>query len=288
LVKNKTISRIEKAVFTGSLLCVSLLFAVSCGNKDPKIVRVEDVTLTESELLYRMETAGETDDSQEGIINEWLKQAAILNQFDSLPEEIRQQINFKLLDYKASLIRYELENMLIEQLLDTMVTEEEMLAYYNENKRDFELSDFIVKVLYLKVPSNAPDLQKVTNWYLLRNPKDTAQILAYANVYSANFFYNKEKWIYFDDILKEIPLEGIDKEKFILNKTKTYFEDNGFMYYLNILDYRLKNAPSPFSLEREHVRQRLLTARIRELREVIQHKIIDKALEQYEIRYYTR
>lgn len=272
----------------GSLLCMLVCMVVSCGAKDAKLVRVEDIVLKESELLYRLENTGNSDDDHDAVLNEWIRQAAILNQFDSLPEDIRQQINFKLQDYKASLIRYELENILIEQMLDTLVTEEEMLAYYNQNKRDFELSDFIVKVLYMKVPSNAPNLQKVTNWYLLRNPKDTAQIMSYANVYSANFFYNQEKWIYFDDILKEIPLEGIDKEKFILNKTKTYFEDNGFFYYLNILDYRLKNAPSPFSLEREHVKQRLLTARIRELREVIQHKLIDKALEHYEVHYYNR
>ena len=286
--KSKSIWRIGKAVSFGSLLFVILTLVIGCGKKDPEIVTVEDYTLTESELMYRLETVGGSENEREDVIQNWIQQAALLNQFDSLPEEIRQQINYKLLDYKASLIRYELENVLIEQMLDTVVTEEEMLNYYNQNKRDFELSDFIVKVLYLKVPSNAPDLQKVNNWYLLRNVKDTAQILGFANLYAANFFYNKEKWIYFDDILKEIPLEGIDKEKFILNKTKTYFEDNGFVYYLNILDYRLKNAPSPFSLEREHVKQRLLTARIRELREVIQIKLIDKALEHYEIQYYNR
>ena len=284
-----TISNFQKAVFSGSLLCFGFLFFVSCEAKnDPEIARIEKQVLLESELNYRIDNGSWDQPNEEQAIESWLRQAAILIHFDSLPLDKQNEINYKIEDYKASLIRYEVENMMIEQMLDTLVTEEEMFNFYELNKKDFELSDFIVKVLYLKIPYNAPDINKVNSMYLLRQAKDTVLITEYANKYAANFFYNKEKWLYFDDIMKEIPLEGIDKEKFILNKTKTSFEENGYIYFLNILDYRLKNAPSPFSMEKEHIKQRILTNRISILRETLGKQLIDEAIDKYEIHYYNR
>lgn len=249
---------------------------------------MEGLDLRESELTYYIDNGQWDQKNEEQAIEEWIRQAVVLNHLDSLSTEKQQEINYKIKDYKASLIRYEVENILIERMLDTLVSEEELLQFYEANKKDFELSDFIVRVLYLKIPYNAPDIDKVNSMYLLRQPKDTLKITEYANKYAANFFYNKEKWLYFDDIMKEIPLDGIDKEKFILNKTKTSFEENGYIYYLNILDYRLKNAPSPFSLEKEHIKQRILTSRISQLRETLGKKLIDEAIEKYEIHYYNR
>jgi len=289
LVTISKISNFKKAVYSGSLLCFGLLFLVSCESKnDPIIARIENQVLRESELNYRIDNGSWDKQNEEQAVESWLRQAAILVHFDSLSIDKQNEINYKIEDYKASLIRYEVENMMIEQMLDTIVTEEEMFKFYELNKKDFELSDFIVKVLYLKIPYNAPDIEKVNRLYLLRQPKDTVQVTEYANKYAANFFYNKEKWLYFDDIMKEIPLDGIDKEKFILNKTKTSFEENGYIYFLNILDYRLKNAPSPFTLEKEHIKQRILTNRISRLRETLGKQLIDKAIEQYEIHYYNR
>jgi len=282
LGKNKTISYVKKAVFLGSLLCLLVVSQTACKNSDDQIVaKMGDEILSESELEYRILQS--PDSNKEQLIEHWGMRSLFLNKFDSLSTEQQEEIIYKVKDYKASLIRYEVENRLIEQRLDTVVTEQEMLNYYELNKRDFELSDFIVKVLYIKLPSNAPDLDKINRLYLLKQPKDTLQVTEYANKYAANFFYNKEKWIYFDDILKEIPLDNIDKEKFILSKTKTSFEENGFIYFLNILDYRLKNAPSPFSLERNHIRQRILTNRIATLRDELNKKLIEDAQQSYEI-----
>lgn len=288
MTRSKNIVFLTKAALLGSLLYFICLLSSCDSDNAPKVVQLGNEELRESELEYLKETQQNQEKAEETIIDQWLRKATILNQFDSLPTDKQHEINFKLKEYKASLVRYELENQWIEKNLDTLITEEEMLAFYEENKKDFELSDFIVKVLYLKIPYNAPELEKVNRWYLLKQPKDTIQLTEYANKYAANFFYNTQKWIYFDDILKEIPLEGIDKEKFILNRTKTSFEENGFLYYLNILDYRLKNTPSPFSLERDNIRQRILTRRITQMRESLDKKFIDEAINKYEIHYFNR
>jgi hypothetical protein len=259
----------------------------ACENSnDPTLVEVHGLKLKNSDLDYELSSIeNPTEDDKKTVLENWVNQALILAQISDLSKKTQQEIDFKVQEYKASIVRYELENQLIKKELDTTVSEKELLDFYTKNKNEFELKDFIVKVFYLKLPAQAPDLQKVDHWYLLKNENDIENIQKYANKYALNFYYNEDKWIYFEDLLKEIPLEGIDKEKFIFNKTKTSFENNGTVYYLNILEYKLKNAISPFELEKENIKQRILTYRIKQIRENIYQKIITNAKQKYEVKY---
>ena len=80
-----------------------------------------------------------------------------------------------------------------------------------------------------------------------------------------------------NDILKEVPLHDFNKEQFIVRKTKRNFEENGFVYFLNIYDYRLKDALSPLEFESENIKQRILNQRKRKLRIVIKRELLEKA-----------
>lgn len=285
----KNINQLLKAVVTGSLLFVLYVFAACSNNKEKTIVQVGDFELTEKALEKNIAAyAKPTEEKSEQLIKDWINEALILSMWDSVSYNKQITIETKLQTYKASLIRYELENKLIQREMDSIVSEKEMLAFYNKNKKEFELKDFIVKVLYLKLPTNAPNLEKVNEWYRLRNEKDIENIKKYVDQYALNFYFNENKWIYFEDLLKEIPLEGIDKEKFIFNQTKTHFEKSGSLYYLNILDFKLKNSISPFEFEKENIKRRILTYRIKTTRERVYRKILNNAKENYEVKYFNR
>jgi hypothetical protein len=279
---------IIKAVQTGSLLFIVFLF-FSCRNDSSTLVAKVGKYELEKSVLNREIANNEnaSEDDRKKMIQNWVNNALILSLWDSLDYNSQESIRFKVHEYKASLIQYELENQLIKKQLDTLVSEEEMRTYYAKNKKDFELKDFIVKVLYLKVPEKLSENEKLNTWFMLRNPSDLENIKKLANESALNFYYNEDKWIYFEDLLKEIPLEGIDKEKFIFNRTKTHFVSNGASYYLNILDYKLKNTISPFEFEKENIKQRILTYRIKKLREILMKKILQHAKQENEILYYN-
>ena len=74
-------------------------------------------------------------------------------------------------------------------------------------------------------------------------------------------------------------MQDINKDRFILKRSKTRFEENGFYYFLNIIDYKLKNTISPLNFERNNIKERILNMRIKELRESIKNDIIENAYE---------
>ena len=60
---------------------------------------------------------------------------------------------------------------------------------------------------------------------------------------NVKFYYNPEEWIFFDDLLKELPiLENYSKVEYIKKKKKTIIEYNDYVYFVNIFDYIIKNG----------------------------------------------
>lgn len=207
----------------------------------------------------------------------WTQEEAMIQRArEELPDEALD-VEKQLKDYEKSLILYAYEKELIKKKLDTVVTNEEIQTYYQNNQENFKLQDYIVKVLYLKVGLDAPKVDDLRKWYKLNNPEDTESLLSYAPVHAVNYYYDEEKWVYFDDVLKVIPLTDINKPSFIRNKRKVTFQEGEFVYFLNILDYKLKDAVSPLSLEKEKIKSIILNIRANELKKKIREELYDEA-----------
>lgn len=265
-----------------------LIFCSACKSEQgEKIVSFGNNTLYEKDVKLFLGKTEYTNEELEEVVAAWLKTQMGATLWDSLPEDVQYLVDIKTSDYRSSMIAFEWENSWIEKRLDTVVTEKEMQQYYKNNISDFLLDDFIVRLLYLKVPDMAPDTENIRQLYLLKKPSDTAKITQYANQYAGSFYFNKDNWISFEDFLKELPVDFIDVERFVTNKTKQVFQENGYLYFINILDYRLKNTSSPFSYEKEKIRSRILLNRKLELRESAKQLFEQKLKQNDEIQYFN-
>jgi len=230
------------------------------------LVTVDGNTLYEDDVALILGKVEYSAEERDEVIQSWINAQMVFSLWDSLSTDKQNLIELRSTDYKASLILFELENQWIETRLDTVVKDAEMEKYYQDNIQDFLLNDYIVKLLYLKVPALAPDIELVRKMFVLNTPSDTSKITQYANQYATSFYFNRDNWISFEDFLKELPVDYIDVERFVTNKTKKVFEENGYFFFINILDYRLKNTPSPFTYEKERIRSRIILNRKFELR----------------------
>ena len=265
-----------------------MVFA-SCKTGEDKgtlIAQVGDHELYASDLDFLSYSMADSAAVVSAYVDEWVDEHILVSAAEETEELDHQSIERKVEEFKNDLLIHQLENQRIEVELDTVVSEEEITAYYREHETDFELNDYLVKVLYLKIPLDAPDIEKIGSAYKLRNEDDLETIEIYAKVYASNFYYDIDSWIYFDDLLKEIPLHDINKDRFILKRSKIRFEENGFYYFLNIVDYKLKNSISPLSFERENIKARIINLRIKDLREKVKNDIIKKAYEENKVTLY--
>ena len=183
---------------------------------------------------------------------------------ENLSDE-KKNVEKQLQDYRNSLITYAYERELISQKLDTVVADQEIEAYYNANKRNFELKDNIAKVRYIKVNKKAPYLDRVRKWYKSDNTKDIQSLQSYCIQFAENYYMDDNTWLLFDDLLKEIPIETYNKELFLQNNRYVEVEDSLSLYFVNIKGFMVKNSASPLSFEKQNIRNIIINKRKLEL-----------------------
>ena len=269
------------------------IFFISCSGGEDKgklLASVNEAELHEDELRSYLEDIHyDRKDSAEiasEFVDQWVKDEILVQEAKKNKNIDPDKLERKVKTFRNDLYILELEEELINERLDTNISDAEIQKYYDNHQQDFQLNDYLVKVLYLKVPVDAPDLDKISYQYKLRKETDINDIEVYAKIYASNYYYDEDNWIYFDDLLKEIPLYDINKDRFIMKLSKTRFEENGYYYFLNIIDYKLKNTTSPLSFEKNNIKERIINIRIKDLREEIKNEIISKAYNEGTVKVY--
>ena len=189
-------------------------------------------------------------------------------------------------EYRNSLITFIYEKELINQQLDTVVSESEIEAYYNENTRNFELKDNIVKVLYLKTKNSAPKIKDVKKWIRSEKSKDRLKLEEYCYQFASDFNLDDETWILFDDLLKKIPIKTFDKENYLRNTRYVEIEDSTDIYLLNIKDRKIRESISPLGFVMEDIRNLILNKRKLELINEMERSAYDDALKNNDFEIY--
>jgi hypothetical protein len=183
-----------------------------------------------------------------------------------IPFEVTN-VEKKINKYKMSLISYEFEQFYINKRLDTNISKSEINNYYESHLDDFVLNDYVVKCMYIKVPKNSKLVKEIKNNYFLKNEKMVDQIMKTGQSEEASLYYNPEEWVFFDDLLKQIPiLEKYSKMDFIKKKKKVVLEYNESVYFINVFDYIIKNGTSPLSFEENKIKSIILNQRAKNIR----------------------
>ena len=269
-----------------SLFCL-LLFA-SCSDNDKVIASVNDVELTENDAFVLMRHAGLNIDSiaeKNEFVDQWIENEVFKAQMKELYPEEWNLIQLRALNYSGDLAKFYLEENELKKQLDTIVSIDEITEYYNSHKDEFVLHDYIVKAMYLKIPNGIDFKTKnIQQKYLLKNDKDIIEVNSYAKLYAVNFYYNDSAWVYFNELTKDIPLTKYNTDNIVLNRTKTYFSDDDYTYFLNIIDYNLKDEAPPVDFLQNEIKSVIVANRLQILKEKNESKLIQRIKKKYEIK----
>ena len=276
--------------FQSFVLAFTLLVGIaSCEflNSDV-IAEIEGKKLKESDFIAYAEAIDidPTDSLREAYVQLWIRQQAI-NLYLAEKDIKRYTLNKSRNEETfASLNLFELENILIESKLDTIISENEIIEYYEQNRENYLTDSYIVKALYIKIPDSSDKANLLEEAFLLKKDKDLDIIEKYANIYSANFYFEEKKWIFFEDLARDIPLSEESKVELILTKGEKILKDNNYRYLLNIFDYRSKKTTAPLAFERERIKKHILKRRVNKLRGEVENKLLNEIDEKYKVKLY--
>ena len=241
-----------------------------CRQEEPRAVNDLLLASVYSGRLYTSDIIGIVpqgalpEDSMRVVkryVDNWVRQQVLLHHALENLDPANLDFEKKIQDYKNSLIIFTYETELVKNDLDTLVTEAQISEYYEQNHLDFTLQESIVRVVYVKVPLDAPEPGLLRRLYRSVDPDDIALLEDYCVQHAANYFIESDNWLLFSELLREIPLSVSNPESYLTQNRLVELSDEYYRYFLNIQDYKLKGSVSPLSFERENVRSILLNRR---------------------------
>ncbi len=257
----------------------------SCSN-DELLAKVNDHELTDGDALALMSHLGYDVSKREdkiAFVDKWVEAMMMQDEIAETDEKKAKVAEYRASLFKGELAHYFLTEAELMKSVDSTVSDKELKAYYEKHLSEFELQDFIVKALFIKLPKDAPKMSEIKEAYVLKNDKDIARIESYAKLYADDFYFDDQNWIFFQEIRKKMPAKYLNTSNLVLNRTKTYFTDDEFAYFINILDYKLKSESPPFDFIKDQIKERLIAERMNAKRLDVEKKISERLKKKHDI-----
>lgn len=199
------------------------------------------------------------------FVDSWVRKQLLVHQAEM--NLTPQQLDFskQLQDYRNSLVIYAYETQMIEQYLDTVVSQEEIADYYEKHVENFQISSTMVKVAYVILEEDCKQRKEFKQLLSDRDTLDLAHLDALAEQHALSSYLDVDTWLKLDDLVEQVPVEIYNHESFLRKNKFVSFENDNQEYMVRFEDYLLEKSASPIELETEGIRDIILLKRQKEL-----------------------
>lgn len=272
-----------------------LLTATHCSrgsstetSSDKVLARVHNKELKLSELEGMFPQVASSQDSTliiQAFVNRWIKDAVL--QWESernLPTDLN--IDRLVRDYRASLVRSTYEKVLVEQLLDSTVTQQQLEEYYANNKNQYLLEKPIIRCYFIKVPYPTPEAETLQNLWNNGSVKDTAALMDYSNRFAQISLLKAQSWYSLDEVAQQFP-EGTLTADNVRSKQEFTQQDGQYRYYFRLFELKPRLEIAPLSYVEKQARRIILHDRSRKVLEDAKEEIFQRELRRNNVETFT-
>lgn len=217
------------------------------------------------------------------IINDWAtKQLLLKKAEENNTQRDNSEISKLVKDYRQALLINGYKERLIKQQLDTIITEEEIITYYNENKKNLRLNEELVKVKYLHFSSDLLDKKELIQLFE-EGSIESLEELEKRQLSFKTMMLNDSVWSTLDNVLLKTPFlrENLLKKTKLLQK-----EDSLGLYLVAVKDVLKRGDIAPQNYVELTVKQMILHQRKLQLIRDIEKIIVKDAIQNKRFKIY--
>lgn len=267
---------------------------ISCGKKsdarreDQLLAKVYNKELRLSALEGMFPEGTNKSDSAliiRAFVQRWIRETLILSEAErSLPKDMN--VDKLVRDYRASLIKNNYEQVLVEQLLDSVVTKEELASFYERNKDQYQLETSIIRCFFIKLPRSEPGRDSLNRWWGAVNDRNLARMEKFCQEHAVAYNLKAPTWNRIDDIAAELPSGTLTMEN-IRTRREFTLSDDAFTYYFRLLEIKNDREIAPLEFIEEQARKYILHQRKIKLLEQKREDLYKLALRKKDIQFFT-
>ncbi len=195
-------------------------------------------------------------------IQRWVREQLLMYEAErNIPKDLN--IDKLVRDYRASLVRFNFEEQIVAEQMDSTVTESELRAFYESNKDQFQLESTILKCQVIVIPYKAPQQEFNRLWYS-KNPADENRLRALSKQWAKEALLDAERWYRLEEVSALLPRGTLSSENVAPRREGT-LGDGDFRYYYRVLDVVRGKETAPLEYVRDQATALILHRRKQEL-----------------------
>lgn len=279
-----------------TFIALTVLMVQGCSqladkNLEEPVARAFEKYLYPSDLGKVIPTGTNPQDSTllaKRYIERWVSDQLMEHRAkESLTEE-QMDFDSQIEEYHRSLLIYTYRQKLLEQKMDTEVTEREIQEYYEENTKNFLLSQDVIKGTFIKVPLSAPNLEQLRRWSWNNREEDLDQLEKYCISYAEKFSDFNDTWVYFSSIKVQLPMRISDPSRYLQSYRNIETSDSLYRYMVHISDYLIEGEVAPVEMVTEDITNIILNKRKIEFINELEHQVYSDGVTRNQFEIYRK
>ena len=255
------------------------------------IARVNDTYLYEEDIQPLLKEGMSSQDSAvvvTNFINLWAtEQLLVSGAKRNLTESKQEAFNKLAMEYKNDLYSKAYLEALVAKNIDTVVSIEEMEAYYNDNKRVFVLNEDLIKLRYINIDENRLDLKDVETKFKRFNETDKKELDS-ISIQFKSFSLKDSVWVKADQVVDKIPPITSENRNELLKKSNfIQLKDSLGLYLVHINDVLLRNSTAPLEYVKPTIDKIVINKRKLELIRELEKDITKDAIKNKKFEIYN-
>lgn len=247
---------------------------------DKVVARVGKHKLYESEVNAYIPSGVSIADSTNlalQYINTWATDIIFSDMAQSQLSKTERDVTAELEAYKRELLRFRYEQRFIGDRLDTLVTEDQMLDFYEKHKNLFTLDRPILKVRFVDILKNMDKKDQIIRLMSSNKPKDMDEVEGLANKYAIKYFDKSYEWMDAAVLAREF---GTDYGQMLAKMNQSYIrmesEDAADIKVAYVREIR-RSGVAPFDFCTDRIREYILSGRKHDLLVALEQSLLKGA-----------
>ncbi|MBO4605985.1 MAG: peptidyl-prolyl cis-trans isomerase [Bacteroidales bacterium] len=210
-------------------------------------------------------------------INSWATDLIFSDMAQTQLSKAERDVTAELEAYKRDLLRFRYEQRFIGDRLDTLVTEDQMLTFYEKHKNLFVLDRPIMKVRFVDIYKNVENKDRIIRLLSSNKPKDMEEVEGLANKYAIRYFDKSYEWMDAAVLAREF---GIDYGQMLAKLNQNYIivqsEEVSDVKAAYVREIR-RSGVAPFDFCTERIREYILSGRKHDLLVALEQSLLKGA-----------
>ena len=184
--------------------------------------------------------------------------------------------------YRTDIYANAYKEILISTSIDTLIKDEELKAFYNENSDNFILNEELLKLRYINVDKSHDlvDLKEKLERFDA-NDKEALQDITFQ---LKSYSFNDSIWVKASEVLKKIPVvEPNDFQQYLKKAQIFELTDSLGVYLMFVKEALNRGSVAPLEYVKPTIKQIITNKRKLEFKRQLEKEILDEA---YQKKYY--